>query len=215
MVHRNSLHNILLVIGEYILISVVSAVIIPFACMAMVPRLPELTSLTFANNVTRILHDVYVIAYVLLIYKRRSWGSVWLWGDTHTRKTLPMGIIVPVGFLIRLWFDGGINKLNMLFFPLQSDMFTSVVTVPLAEELLYRGFLLRRLSEYMPRRWPAILLSAAIFGFRHGSFLQAFLSGLLLCLLYTPLSGKSALTLGTGRLWVSIATHTLTNIKTQ
>jgi membrane protease YdiL (CAAX protease family) len=215
MLHRNSLHNILLVIGEYILISVVGAVIIPLACMALVPRLPELTNLTFANNVTRTLHGVFVIAYVLLVYRRRSWGSVWLWGTNDSRKTLPMGIIVPVGFLIRLLFDGGLNKLNMLFLPMQSDMFTSVVTVPLAEELLFRGFLLRRLSEYLPKRWPAILLSTVIFGLRHDNFLQAFVSGLLLCLLYAPQNDKSALSLGTGKLWVSIVTHALVNIKTQ
>jgi exosortase E/protease (VPEID-CTERM system) len=52
----------------------------------------------------------------------------------------------------------------------------SVVTVPLAEELAYRGYLMRRLSspdfESMSLssvRWPALGVSAIVFGLAHGA----------------------------------------------
>ncbi len=51
----------------------------------------------------------------------------------------------------------------------------AVVTVPIAEELAYRGFLMRRLGhvdfESVPFRsvgWPALLATAVVFGIGHG-----------------------------------------------
>jgi len=52
----------------------------------------------------------------------------------------------------------------------------AVVTVPIAEELAYRGYLMRRLVgakfesiSYRHVSWPAILLSAIVFGIMHGA----------------------------------------------
>ena len=61
----------------------------------------------------------------------------------------------------------------------------SVVTAPLAEELAFRGFLVRRLMaanfESVSLRsvaWPAALVSSALFGALHGRPLAGTLSGL-------------------------------------
>jgi exosortase E/protease (VPEID-CTERM system) len=54
---------------------------------------------------------------------------------------------------------------------------TSILVVPVVEELAYRGYLMRRLAredfESMPYdrvRWPAVLIAAVAFGLAHGAF---------------------------------------------
>ena len=62
----------------------------------------------------------------------------------------------------------------------------SVIVVPLAEELAFRGFLVRRLisSDFIavsPGRftWPSFLISSVLFGALHGRWLAGTLAGLL------------------------------------
>jgi exosortase E/protease (VPEID-CTERM system) len=69
----------------------------------------------------------------------------------------------------------------------------SVLTVPIAEELAYRGYLMRRLSSpefesvpFQRVRWPALLVTAIMFGFAHGSlWLPGVAAGLAFGLLLT------------------------------
>jgi CAAX prenyl protease-like protein len=51
-----------------------------------------------------------------------------------------------------------------------------VITVPIAEELAFRGFLLRRLVaekfedvDFGTLKWPAIIISSLAFGLMHGN----------------------------------------------
>src|SRR5262249_52861863 len=67
----------------------------------------------------------------------------------------------------------------------------SVVTVPLAEELAFRGYLSRRLiaadfQAIPPGRstWWAILISSLIFGVLHGRWLGGTLAGMAYALAY-------------------------------
>jgi exosortase E/protease (VPEID-CTERM system) len=85
----------------------------------------------------------------------------------------------------------------------------AVGTVPLAEELAYRGYLLRRLVS--PRfeavrlsaaRWPALVVSALAFGLMHGAL---WLPGIAAGLAY------GALAVRTDKLGESIAAHGTTN----
>lgn len=85
----------------------------------------------------------------------------------------------------------------------------TVVTVPLAEELAYRGYLLRRWQsaafetlEYPAVRWPALLATSLLFGLSHGSM---WLAGILAGLVY------GALAIRTGRLGESVLAHATTN----
>jgi exosortase E/protease (VPEID-CTERM system) len=85
----------------------------------------------------------------------------------------------------------------------------AVVTVPLAEELAYRGFLLRRLQtadfEAVPYRnlhWPALLGSSAAFGVTHGSM---WFAGSLAGLAY------GAVAIRANRLGEAVAAHATTN----
>jgi CAAX prenyl protease-like protein len=85
----------------------------------------------------------------------------------------------------------------------------ALFTVPIAEELAYRGYLLRRMSgpgfESLPftrARWPALLVSAAAFGVMHGRFwMPGIVAGL----------GYGAVAMRTNKLGESIAAHATTN----
>jgi exosortase E/protease (VPEID-CTERM system) len=86
---------------------------------------------------------------------------------------------------------------------------TAVAIVPVAEELAYRGYLLRRLiSEdfeavsYSAVRWPALLISSLVFGLGHGSM---WLAGVVAGWLYGALLRR------TGRIGESVAAHATTN----
>jgi CAAX prenyl protease-like protein len=85
----------------------------------------------------------------------------------------------------------------------------AVLTVPMAEELAYRGYLLRRLVsprfESVPfahARWPALGVSAVAFGLSHGSL---WLPGMLAGLAY------GGLAIRTGKLGECIVAHGTTN----
>jgi exosortase E/protease (VPEID-CTERM system) len=85
----------------------------------------------------------------------------------------------------------------------------AVITVPLAEELAYRGYLLRRLVSprfetvpFSAVRWPALLASALAFGVMHGSL---WLPGVAAGLAY------GAVAVRTGKLGECIAAHGTTN----
>jgi exosortase E/protease (VPEID-CTERM system) len=88
-------------------------------------------------------------------------------------------------------------------------LLAAVVTVPLAEELAYRGYLLRRLTTaqfesapFAAARWPALAVSALAFGVVHGRF---WIAGTLAGLAY------GALAIRTNKLGESVAAHATTN----
>lgn len=88
-----------------------------------------------------------------------------------------------------------------------SPIYTTVLTVvvaPLTEELLYRGLLYGRLRRGMHPALAAVI-SAAVFGYAHGSpiwMVYTFLLGLLLAFLFER----------SDSLWPSIITHMSFNI---
>jgi exosortase E/protease (VPEID-CTERM system) len=86
----------------------------------------------------------------------------------------------------------------------------AIVTVPLAEELAYRGYLLRRIASpnfdavpFSQARWPALLLSSVLFGAMHGPM---WLAGCIAGLVY------GLLAIGTNRIGESVAAHATSNL---
>lgn len=86
----------------------------------------------------------------------------------------------------------------------------AVVTVPLAEELAYRGYLLRRIGSpnfdaaaFSQARWPALLLSAVLFGAMHGPMWMA---GCIAGLVYGLIAMR------TNRFGESVAAHATSNL---
>ena len=92
---------------------------------------------------------------------------------------------------------------------LTSRTLAAVFTVPLAEELAFRGFLLRRLVspqfEAVPFcrfTWPALIGSSVLFGLMHG---ERWREGTLAGLVY------AAVMLRRGNLGAAVAAHAVTN----
>jgi CAAX prenyl protease-like protein len=86
----------------------------------------------------------------------------------------------------------------------------AICTVPIAEELAYRGYLMRRLVnprfESIPlsaARWPALALSALAFGIGHGGM---WIAGTTAGLAY------GALAIRTNRLGECVVAHSTTNL---
>ena len=85
----------------------------------------------------------------------------------------------------------------------------AVVTVPIAEELAFRGFLIRRLMSadfeslnLQSYTWPAVLISSLIFGLLHG---DRWIAGTLAGLIYV------VMLLRRGRIGDAIVAHATTN----
>jgi len=85
----------------------------------------------------------------------------------------------------------------------------AIITVPIAEELAYRGFLMRRIViadfesvNLQSVRWPAIIISAVVFGIMHGSL---WFPGIVAGIAYGAVAVK------TGKIGESVAAHATTN----
>jgi exosortase E/protease (VPEID-CTERM system) len=85
----------------------------------------------------------------------------------------------------------------------------AIITVPIAEELAYRGYLMRRIVgaafdsvDLRSVRWPAIIISAVVFGVIHGSL---WLPGIVAGIAYGAVAVK------TGKIGESVAAHATTN----
>lgn len=66
------------------------------------------------------------------------------------------------------------------------QILTLCIAAPIAEEMIFRGMMYRRLLEYMDKV-TAVIISAAVFGIYHGNLVQgiyALLLGVLLCFAY-------------------------------
>ena len=141
---------------------------------------------------------VIVAGAFLWIYRRRyvdlrstfSWAAVgmgvaafalWMGIEALTSPEAvqfrPRGLPgnAPTGILLILWLCLRIAG--------------SVITVPLAEELAFRGYLTRRLvtQEYWELpvgtfSWPSFLVSSAIFGLLHSHWIVGTLSGMVFAL---------------------------------
>lgn len=80
---------------------------------------------------------------------------------------------------------------------------TLVVIAPVAEEVLFRGYLFGKLKKFVPI-WIAILVTSLLFGFIHGAWnvaIDTFALSIVLCLLR----------LSTGSLWAPILLHMTKN----
>jgi CAAX prenyl protease-like protein len=85
----------------------------------------------------------------------------------------------------------------------------SILLVPIAEELAYRGYLMRRLAAsdfesvpFQSTRWPAVIITAIVFGFAHGTL---WLPGIAAGLAYGVILVRR------GRIGEAVAAHATTN----
>jgi membrane protease YdiL (CAAX protease family) len=179
---------------------------------------------TVFNTVANIF--IYVLAVVVIVGVPR-------WLKKRGTSLLEMGVSKGPKWLDIVWLITGvvtylfltvlITSLAMVLFPSAnyaekqeigfsglsqsweySLAFLSLVIVaPVAEELIFRGYLFGKLRKYAAV-WVSVILSAALFAVAHLQFnvaLDTFALGIVLALLRVT----------TGSIWASIALHALKN----
>ena len=151
------------------------------------------------NPVLLALTTVFSNIITLVIFLKTKWTPItrdyllskpWLtllWVALFT-----LGAIIPLEFTyehLGLEMDANTSK---VFEGLMKEPWGYVavgILAPLAEEIVFRGAILRTLLGMMSKKnhWAAILISAALFGVAHGNtaqFVNALLMGLLLGWMY-------------------------------
>lgn len=98
--------------------------------------------------------------------------------------------------------DTGFNAITQQY-QLILAFITLVVLAPVAEEILFRGYLFGKLRKLVPL-WVAILITSILFGLIHGAWnlaIDTFALSIVLCLLRVS----------TGSLWAPILLHMMKN----
>ena len=135
----------------------------------------------------------------------RDRGSIWRWGKPSP-KSLERLLCVLTGLALARGFPGlmlAASRVPMLLRPWESAALEACLLAPLREEILYRGYLLRRLSALIGL-WPALVISGLLFGLGHPDPLRAAVFGVAIGYLYSPLC--------TGRLSAAIVLHMAWNL---
>lgn len=169
---------------------------------------------------------VYAVSLVVVI------GVPWLVRRAQTSRAdlgmtrLPEWfdlLLAPAGFIIYIlgsglvmyaltqWvpgFDAGQHQ-NIGFsnlirqYELLLAFVTLVIIAPLAEEILFRGYLYGKLRKSVPI-WVAMLVTSALFGFLHGQWnvgIDVFVLSLVMCTLREI----------TGSIWAGVLVHMIKN----
>ncbi|NCQ54337.1 hypothetical protein COV88_01855 [Candidatus Saccharibacteria bacterium CG11_big_fil_rev_8_21_14_0_20_41_19] len=106
------------------------------------------------------------------------------------------------GFNVNQVQDTGFDQLSARYEYILAFM-TLVVIAPIAEEVLFRGYLYGKLKKFVPV-WAAIVVTSVLFGFIHGAWnlaVDTFALSVVLCLLRES----------TGSIWSSILLHMAKN----
>lgn len=154
---------------------------------------------TGGNAILLALPSVFSNVITLALFLRIKWTPVtrdyllskpWLqllWVALFT-----LGAIIPLTFLYEQLGIEMDDSAERLFASLMKEPWGYVavgILAPLAEEIVFRGAILRTLLDMMSKKnhWVAIMISAAIFGVVHGNmaqFVNALLMGLILGWMY-------------------------------
>jgi membrane protease YdiL (CAAX protease family) len=106
------------------------------------------------------------------------------------------------GFDISQAQDTGFTQLSLRYEYIVAFL-TLVVLAPIAEEVLFRGYLFGKLRQHVPI-WLAIIVTSLVFGFIHGAWnlaIDTFALSVVLCVLRVT----------TGSLWAPILLHMTKN----
>ena len=154
---------------------------------------------TGGNAILLALTTVFSNVITLVLFLRVKWTPVtrdyllskpWLqllWVVLFT-----LGAMIPLTFLYEKLGIEMDDNTEQLFESLMKEPWGYVavgILAPLAEEIVFRGAILRTLLDMMSKKnhWVAIMISAAIFGAAHGNsaqFVNALLMGLVLGWMY-------------------------------
>lgn len=139
------------------------------------------------------LYPFKVIATSFVLWRFRQYYKTYDWTVGWQSFAIGAGVFVMWVFLAPLGHNGGPDLQHQL--QQQSSLAAGVwllfriigstVTVPLAEELAFRGYLMRKLvsPEFQSIRfgqltWFAFIVSSVLFGLMHGAWLAGTLAGM-------------------------------------
>ncbi len=169
---------------------------------------------------------VYVLTLLFVIgvpWWVRNYGTTWSdIGLTRLPSWMDMGL-APAGFVVYLLFSAFLmygvtqlvpgfdpNEVQELGFTHLTQYFeyllafiTLVIVAPVAEEVLFRGYLYGKLRRSAPI-WLAMLITSALFGFIHGKWnvaIDVFALSVVMCSLREI----------TGSIWAGILLHIMKN----
>lgn len=154
---------------------------------------------TGGNAILAALVSVFSSVITLVIFLKTKWTPLTRgyllskpWGTLLWVALFSLGTIIPLSFLYeQLGIEMDENTQQIITSMMKEPWgYVAVgILAPLAEEVVFRGAILRTLLGIMSKKnhWVAIMISAAIFGVVHANlaqFVNALLMGLLLGWMY-------------------------------
>lgn len=154
---------------------------------------------TGGNAILAALVSAFSSVITLVIFLKTKWTPLTRgyllskpWGTLLWVALFSLGTIIPLSFLYEQLGIEMDENTQQIFTSLMKEPWGYVavgILAPLAEEVVFRGAILRTLLGIMSKKnhWVAILISAAIFGVVHANlaqFVNALLMGLLLGWMY-------------------------------
>ena len=154
---------------------------------------------TGGNAILTALVSVFSSVITLIIFQKTKWTPLTRgyllskpWGTLLWVALFSLGTIIPLSFLYEQLGIEMDENTQQIFTSLMKEPWGYVavgILAPLAEEVVFRGAILRTLLGIMSKKnhWVAIMISAAIFGAVHcnqAQFINALLMGLLLGWMY-------------------------------
>lgn len=135
---------------------------------------------------------------------RRDSLYMWTWGKSSYIANIA-AIIMMIAFVVGRGdrMKVVLPNISTVFRPLESQRLAWCMVSPLGEEMLWRGFLLRRLEPIIGT-WQAIAVSSVAFGVIHPNILGATALGAVLGWMYSPLGARN--------IYVSMFFHVLINL---
>jgi len=154
---------------------------------------------TGGNAILAALVSAFSSVITLIIFLKTKWTPLTRgyllskpWGTLLWVALFSLGTIIPLSFLYeQLGIEMDENTQQIITSMMKEPWgYVAVgILAPLAEEVVFRGAILRTLLGIMSKKnhWVAIMISAAIFGVVHANlaqFVNALLMGLLLGWMY-------------------------------
>ncbi len=154
---------------------------------------------TGGNAILAALVSAFSCVITLIIFLKTKWTPLTRgyllskpWGTLLWVALFSLGTIIPLSFLYeQLGIEMDENTQQIITSMMKEPWgYVAVgILAPLAEEVVFRGAILRTLLGIMSKKnhWVAIMISAAIFGIVHANlaqFINALLMGLILGWMY-------------------------------
>ena len=154
---------------------------------------------TGGNAILTALVSAFSSVITLVIFLKTKWTPLTRgyllskpWGTLLWVALFSLGTIIPLSFLYEQLGIEMDENTQQIITSLMKEPWGYVavgILAPLAEEVVFRGAILRTLLGIMSKKnhWVAIMISAAIFGVVHANlaqFINALLMGLLLGWMY-------------------------------